>query len=79
MFRHLGNNALDKITDIFECCRESGAWVWDTADVIFLKKDGKRDFSDAGSYRPISNIYIFIFLSKLFFKGQIHLCQDDSD
>ena len=32
------------------CWIHARPWVWDIADVIFLKKDGKTDYSKAGSY-----------------------------
>ena len=63
MFKHFGPCALQKIVDLFNCCLDSGTWVWDTADVIFLKKGGQRDFSKAGSYRPIS---ITSYIGKVF-------------
>ena len=63
MFRHLGLCLLQKIVDIFNSCLQAGIWVWDTADVIFLKKGGKKDCSEAGSYRPIS---ISSYIGKVF-------------
>ena len=54
MLKHLGSNALSAVTDLFNKCKETGHWVWDTADVIFLKKEGKKSYSDPGAYRPIS-------------------------
>ena len=63
MFRHLGLCILQKIVDIFNSCLQAGIWVWDTADVIFLKKGGKNDWSEAGSYRPIS---ISSYIGKVF-------------
>ena len=54
MFKHLGIKALDLLKKLFNLCLTSGKWVWDKADVIFLKKEGKDTYSKPGSYRPIS-------------------------
>ena len=53
MLLHLGPNALNIIQKLFNLCLTSHEWVWDSAEVIFLKKDGKESYSKAGSYRPI--------------------------
>ena len=63
MLQKLGPVALRCILDLFNKCLTSGEWVWNVADVIFLKKDGKKDFSKAGSYRPIS---ITSYIGKVF-------------
>ena len=47
----------------YPACLNNSCWVWDLADVIFLKKDGKKDYSNAGSYRPIS---ITSYIGKIF-------------
>ena len=54
MLRHLGVRAVELIRTLFNSCLSTGTWVWDTADVIFLKKVGKPDYANPGSYRPIS-------------------------
>ena len=63
MLKHLGPIAKKCILEIFNACLESGDWVWDLADVIFLKKEGKKDFTKTGSYRPIS---ISSYIGKVF-------------
>ena len=42
--------------------KEKKLWVWENAEVIFLKKEGKKTYSAPGSYRPIS---ITAYLGKL--------------
>ena len=54
MLKHLGPKAITTLAKLFNMCLESGTWAWNTADVIFLKKDGKTSYNDAGAYRPIS-------------------------
>ena len=63
MLKKLGPVAIKCIVSLFNSCFQSGQWVWDMADVIFLKKEGKKDFSSAGSYRPIS---ITSYIGKVF-------------
>ena len=63
MLKHLGPNAQECILGLFNKCLVTGTWVWNLADVIFLKKDGKKDFSKTGSYRPIS---ITSYIGKVF-------------
>ena len=65
MLRHLGVRAAEQIRTLLNSCLSAGQWVWDTADVIFLKKDGKSDYSNPGSYRPIS---ITSYIGKVFEK-----------
>ena len=50
MFKHLEPIAIKNIVDLFNSCLEQGEWVWDIADVIFLKKNGKKKFNEPGSY-----------------------------
>ena len=54
MLKHLGPNVITALSKLFNMCLESGMWAWNTADVIFLKKEGKTSYNDAGAYRPIS-------------------------
>ena len=53
MLLNLGPKALNIIQRLFNLCLTSHEWVWDSAEVVFLKKDGKESYSKAGSYRPI--------------------------
>ena len=53
MFRHLGNKAMDSLLRLFNICLKNHKWVWDGAEVIFLRKAGKDSYSKPGSYRPI--------------------------
>jgi hypothetical protein len=63
MLKHLGTTTLECLATLFNSCLSKSCWVWDLADVIFLKKDGKKDYSNAGSYRPIS---ITSYIGKIF-------------
>jgi len=63
MLKKLGETACECILALLNSCLKTGHWVWDIADVIFLKKDGKTDYSKAGSYRPIS---ITSYIGKVF-------------
>ena len=42
MSKHLGPIAIKNLVDLFNSCLEQGEWVWDIADVIFLKKKGNK-------------------------------------
>ena len=65
MFMHLGNNAITLLLHLFNLCLEKHQWVWECAEVIFLRKDGKSSYSKPGSYRPIC---ITAYIGKLFEK-----------
>ena len=65
MLKHLGPIARNSLLNLFNTCLQTGVWVWDLADVIFLKKEGKKDFTKSGSYRPIS---ITSYIGKVFEK-----------
>ena len=53
MFSHLGEKAMSTIETLFNLCLEKHIWVWNGAQVIFLRKAGKDSYSKPGSYRPI--------------------------
>ena len=63
MFKHLSDTALAIILRIFNMCLRSHMWIWEGAEVIFLRKDGKDNYSKPGSYRPIC---ITSYIVKLF-------------
>ena len=63
MMKHLGHLATSRLVDLYNSCMDNGTWVWDIADVIFLKKDGKTNYTKSGSYRPIS---ITSYIGKIF-------------
>ena len=54
MFKHLGPKAIKYICKLANLCLKEGKWIWDKAEVVFLKKTGKETYSKPGSYRPIS-------------------------
>ena len=53
MLKHLGNKAIDALEKLFNLCLSTNQWVWDGAEVVFLRKEGKDSYAKAGSYRPI--------------------------
>ena len=63
MLKKVGPKCLSLFLMLFNLCLHLGNWVWQKADVIFLKKEGKKSYSIPGSYRPIS---ITSYLGKLF-------------
>ena len=63
MMKHLGDQAIVILQKLFNLCLSTGQWVWDGAEVIFLRKEGKDSYSKPGSYRPIC---ITAYLGKLF-------------
>ena len=65
MFKHLGKNAINLLLKLFNLCLSKHQWVWECAEVIFLRKEGKESYSKPGSYRPIC---ITAYIGKLFEK-----------
>ena len=66
MLHQFGNNTIKIIQKLFNMCLNTGKWVWSTAEVIFLKKEGKDTYKKPGSYRPISiTSYIGKLLEKI--------------
>ena len=62
----MGPKALDSICKLANLCLREGKWIWDKAEVIFLKKQGKTSYSQPGSYRPISiSSYIGKLIEKI--------------
>ena len=66
MFRHLGDKAIIYLTHLANQCLNKGKWIWNKSEVIFLRKSGKKSYSDPGSYRPISiSSYIGKLIEKI--------------
>ena len=66
MFKYLKKNAIDILCKLANLCLKEGKWIWDRAEVIFLKKSGKDTYSKPGSYRPISiSSYIGKLIEKI--------------
>ena len=66
MFKHLKDKAIHLICLLANLCLKEGKWIWDKAEVIFLKKNGKSTYSKPGSYRPISiSSYIGKLIEKI--------------
>ena len=63
MFRHLGPSAKSLLVTIFNACLKKHIWIWQNAEVIFLRKSGKDSYAKPGSYRPIC---ITSYIGKLF-------------
>ena len=69
MFKHLGIHILNQILRLANQSLEQGKWIWNKAEVIFLKKMGKDNYSKPGSYRPISiSAYIGKLIEKIIAK-----------
>ena len=62
MFKKLGLPCINLILMLFNLCFHMKLWIWQNAEVIFLRKEGKKSYSLPGSYRPIS---ITAYLGKL--------------
>lgn len=63
MLKNLGPNAIYALSKLFTLCLRNGVWLWNSSNIVFLKKDGKASYSKPGSYRPIS---ISSYIGKLF-------------
>ena len=79
MFKHFGPNTLNLIKKIFNICVHKKLWIWENAEVIFLKKEGKKSYSIPGAYRPISiTSYLGKLLEKIIAKRFKGYLQDKS-
>ena len=66
MLNVLGPKILELVHRLFNFCLNKKRWVWNHAEVIFLKKEGKSNYSLPGAYRPISiSSYIGKLLEKI--------------
>ena len=66
MFKHLGVKVLGYIEKLANLCLNQGKWFWSKAEVIFLRKSGKKSYAIPGSYRPISiSSYIGKLIEKI--------------
>lgn len=54
MLKSLGPVARGRLHHLFNQCLDVGIWVWDDAEVIFLRKPDKKSYADPAAYRPIS-------------------------
>ena len=69
MLSNLGKNAILCLHRIFNMCLLQGEWIWNKANVIFLKKEGKGSYNQPGAYRPISiSSYVGKLLEKILAK-----------
>ena len=50
---HLGIAANEILLSIYNHSLVNDSWVWDTSEVIFIRKAGKKSYSSSGSYRPL--------------------------
>ena len=66
MLHKFGERATRLIQRLFNLALNTSQWVWNEADIIFLRKVGKDTYSIPGSYRPISiTSYIGKLLEKI--------------
>ena len=69
MLSKLGKSAVMCLHRIFNSCLLRGEWIWNKANVIFLKKEGKGSYNQPGAYRPISiSSYVGKLLEKILAK-----------
>ena len=70
ILQNLHEEAFEYISDIYKSVIRSGNTpnIWKQMNVIFLPKDGKKDYSEAKSYRPIT-------LSNFLLKGLERILQ----
>ena len=54
MIKHCGPVFQGYLLQLFNTCLSNNCWPWRQSKVIFLKKDGKTDYLDPSSYRPIT-------------------------
>ena len=66
MLHSFGDRAIKLTQRLFNLSVAKSKWVWNQAEVIFLKKEGKETYAAPGSYRPISiTSYIGKLLEKI--------------
>ena len=66
MLHNLGAKAIKLIQRLFNLSLNRCQWIWNEAEIIFLRKAGKDTYSIPGSYRPISiTSYIGKLLEKI--------------
>ena len=54
MLKHLDSDAIYALTRLSNLCLRNSKWLWNSSNIVFLKKEGKESYSKPGSYRPIS-------------------------
>ena len=65
MLHNFGKEVIGVLHKLFNLSLDKCKWVWNKAEVIFLKKEGKDSYAVPGSYRPISiSAYIEKLLEK---------------
>ena len=69
MLKRIGKGATELLGSLFNKCLREEQWTWNVADIIFPRKAGKKTYSKAGSYRPIS---ITSYVGKLFEKIMVN-------
>ena len=74
MLKHFGPIAIKVLEHLFNLCFDNGVWQWNMAEVIFLRKEGKTNYSQPGAYRPIS---ITSYVGKLYNEKILAIRLDD--
>ena len=54
MLKNFGDKAVSVITKLFNLVLDSGDWIWDKAEVCFIKKADKPSYMNPGAYRPLT-------------------------
>ena len=63
MIKRLPYCATKVLQKIFNLCLTQGIWIWDTSNIVFLKKPDKPNYLKPGAYRPIT---LSSYIGKLF-------------
>ena len=63
MLKNLGPIAKTVLISLFDSCLTEHTWIWNQAQGIFLRKEGKQSYANASSFRPIC---ITSYIGKLF-------------
>lgn len=78
IIKNLPMSGVHVLHRIFNLCFQQGIWVWNTSNVVFMKKVGKPNYMKPGAYRPITiSSYIGKLLERILERRIRHLCDLD--
>ena len=78
IIKNLPMTAIKVLHKLFNLCFQQGIWVWETSNVVFMKKNGKTNYMKAGAHRPITiSSYIGKLLERILERRIRHLCDLD--
>ena len=79
MIKNCGQQYQMLLYKLFNAAFRSANWIWNEGQVTLLKKPGKTNYADVGSYRPIT---ISSYVGKLFeriLKNRLHKFLEEND